>query len=324
MAREDPTVGQYPKHRVVFCYPDTIHLRLLAERFPEVAFAFHQELEPALADAAGCTAFISQGKLVTKAVAARLFAAPRLGWIQLGSAGTDQLEGVVPPPHIRMTRAGGVLDVVVAEHALGLVLALYRRIPDAVRIQAQGRWAVPAGRLETVEGKRATILGLGDIGRALATRLLAMGASVTGVRRSAAGMPGVTVRPPADLDAILPDTDILLGVLPGGAETRGIIGARALGLLPAHAILVNVGRGTSLDQAALAAALHGGRLAGAALDVAEPEPLPEGHPLFACPNLLLTAHVGGRDASQPARFARLVEANLARFIAGEPLLHQFA
>jgi len=311
-------------HRVVVCYPNTAFLHHLAERFPGVAFAFHTAMEAALADAADCTAFVCQGKAMTKAVAQRLFACPRLGWIQIGSAGIDHLEGLAPPPTVQLTRAGGVHDAVVAEQALALILALHRRIPDAVHQQAQGSWVRPPGPYQTIGGKRATILGFGAIGRVLATWLLALGATVTGVRREAVPMEGVKVRPPAELDAILPETDILAGVLPGGAATRGLIGARALSLLAPGAILVNVGRGSSLDQEALAAALHEGRLGGAGLDVTDPEPLPDGHPLWRCPNLIITAHVGGADLRQPQRFARLVETNLARFLAGEALLYRFA
>jgi len=110
-------------------------------------------------------------------------------------------------------------------------------------------------------------------------------------------------------------------VLPGGAATRHMIGAAELARLAPGALVVNVGRGSSLDQDALMAALHEGQLGGAGLDVVEPEPLPAEHPLWDAPNLLLSPHLGGRDVRQGARLFALIEENVRRFLAGEELLH---
>lgn len=310
--------------RVVVVYPGNAFLRSLTDDFPAIRFDFHEAVETALADAADCDAVISFGRFMTRDVAETLLRNPRLRWIQIGSAGTDLLDGVTPPPGVVLTRAAGILDAVVAEQALALLLALGRRLHDAVRNQTHGTWGLPRDGFECVAGKRATVLGFGGIGRAVATRLLALGAEVTGISRNPAPLPGVTLRSVADLQAILPDSEILLLALPGGAATAGIIGRHEIARLPRGAMLVNVGRGASLDHAALAEALRDGHLAGAGLDVTEPEPLPTGHALWSCPNLIVSPHVGGRDRRQPERLRALFAANIARFLSGEELLHCFA
>jgi phosphoglycerate dehydrogenase-like enzyme len=324
MATVPVTPASDSRPRILVLYPGGGFMRPLAQRFPQADFAFHEDAEAGLADAAGCAAVISMSLLMTRDVATRLFREPSLRWIQIGSAGADRLEGVVPPPGVQLTRAGGVLDAFVAEQALALLLALGRRIPDALRNQAEGRWGLPKQGFESVAGRRVTVLGFGDIGRAIAARLVAMEAIVTGVSRNPKPMAGVALRPVAELGAVLDGTEVLMLVLPGGAATAGMIGAAEIARLTPGAMIINVGRGSSLDHVALAEALRSGRLAGAGLDVTDPEPLPPGHPLWSCPNLIVTPHVGGRDRRQPERLYRLVEANITRFLAGEDLLYRFA
>lgn len=309
--------------RIFVLYPASGFLGPLAGRFPEADFTFYETVEAMFADASDCAAVLGPGYLVTRPVAERLFESPSLRWIQIGSAGTDQLDGVTPPSRVQMTRAGGVLDGFVAETALALLLALCRRIPDAVRDQGEERWGEARAGFESIEGSHATVVGFGAIGQAVAGRLLALGAAVTGVSRHPVPMPGVTVRPIEALSGILPRTRFLVLTLPGGTATAGMIGRAEIAALPPGAMLVNVGRGSSLNHAALDAALREGRLGGAGLDVTEPEPLPRGHPLWSCPNLLITPHVGGRDRLQPERLLRFFEENLRRFLAGEALLHRF-
>lgn len=310
--------------RIVVLYPGNGFLRSLAEDFPSIRFDFHEAAEAALADAADCDAAISFGRFMTRDVAEALFGNPRLRWIQIGSAGTDLLDGVTPPPGVVLTRAAGILDAFVAEQALALLLALGRRLHEAVRNQVHGAWGLPRDGFESVAGKRATVLGFGGIGRAIATRLLALGAEVTGVSRNPAPLPGARLRSVADLPSILPESEILLLALPGGAATAGMIGRKEIARLPRGAMLVNVGRGASLDHAALAQALRDGHLAGAGLDVTEPEPLPPGHALWSCPNLIISPHVGGRDRRQPESLRALFAANIARFLSGQDLLHCFS
>ena len=150
--------------------------------------------------------------------------------------------------------------------------------------------------MRSIQGSRLTLLGTGDIGTTFAQRAKALcPASVTGVNRSGRVPDPVydRVMPMAELDRVLPETDILVMSLPSTPETVGVLSRERLALLPESAILVNVGRGSAIDQDALMDALNAGRLAGAALDVMTPEPLPADHPLWTTKNLLITPHVAG-------------------------------
>ena len=167
------------------------------------------------------------------------------------------------------------------------------------------------------------MLGTGDIGANTARRLKALGASVTGVCRS--GRSGEAafdrVVPIGELDSVLPEADALIMALPATGETAGILSRERIALLPERAFVVNVGRGSAVDQTALAEALRAGRIAGASLDVMTPEPLPEDDPLWDCPNLLLTPHVSG-NMSLGLTCELAVEmfcADLERYAGGEPL-----
>jgi phosphoglycerate dehydrogenase-like enzyme len=309
--------------RVIVMYPNVAFFRPLAARFPEVSVSFHEDpaagYEEALATQPD--AVISMGRFMKRDLAQKFCAIPSLRWIQIASAGSDQFEGWQRPPRVLVTRGAGVLDTFVAEQALALLLAVLRDVPTAVRNQDRRAWVTPKAAPASIMGRRATVLGFGAIGREIAARLVAFGAEVTGVSRNPQPLAGVATRGVAALHAVLEGTELLLMALPGGKVTERMIGAAELALLAPGAVVVNVGRGSSLDQEALAAALRSFHLRGAGLDVVDPEPLPPEHPLWDAPNLLITPHVGGRDERQPAKLYALIEENLRRFRAGETLLH---
>jgi phosphoglycerate dehydrogenase-like enzyme len=309
--------------RVIVMYPNVAFLQPLAARFPDVGFSFHEDPAAGYEDALATQpdAVISMGRFMKRDLAQRFCAIPSLRWIQIASAGSDQFEGWQRPARVRVTRGAGVLDTFVAEQALALLLAVLRAIPTAVLNQQRKAWITPKAAPASIMGRRATVLGFGAIGREIASRLVAFGAEVTGVSRNPQPLAGVTTRRVEELHAVLAGTELLLMALPGGKATERMIGAAELALLAPGAVVVNVGRGSSLDQEALAAALRGGHLGGAGLDVVEPEPLPPEHPLWDAPNLLISPHVGGRDVGQPARLYALIEENMRRFVAGEGLLH---
>jgi phosphoglycerate dehydrogenase-like enzyme len=252
-----------------------------------------------------------------------------LRWLQLLSAGYDgpSLHGI--PAGVILTNAGEAWSPTVAEHALALLLALMRRLPDCERAQQARQWEA-AGirpRLGSIEGRTVAILGYGSIGREITARLRPFGARIIGVTRSGA-LAAIEPRPDrmapvSQLHDILREADVLIVTVPLSDATRHIIDAEALSCLPAHAVVVNVSRGGTVDPVALAAALRDGRLAGAALDVTEPEPLPADDPLWHAPNLIVTPHVAGfGSAMLAARIRELVAANARRFAAGQPLLHR--
>ena len=199
---------------------------------------------------------------------------------------------------------------------------MMRRMPEYQSAMAEKHWLASLP-IHSIHGSRFTLLGTGEIGRNIARRLRAMGAAhVAGVSRSGRPQPDFdTVLPIESLDSILPETDALILALPGTAETAGILSRERLALLPESAFVVNVGRGSAIDQIALCDALNSGRLAGAALDVMTPEPPPEDSPLWSAKNIILTPHVSG-STNLPYTCNLTVELfcrNLRRYAAGEPL-----
>jgi phosphoglycerate dehydrogenase-like enzyme len=240
----------------------------------------------------------------------------RLRVIQTTSAGVDWLIGHVPE-HVVVCNARGVFDGPLAEWAVGAILAMQRGLVDSRDAQARREWTT----LEPDElaGRRVVILGMGSIGTAIADRLRPFGVELVGVGRTA--RPGI--RGLADLDEVLPDADILVDILPLTTETRGLLDARRLGLLPDGALVVNAGRGPTIDTAALLDELRSGRLR-AALDVTDPEPLPADHPLWELPNVLITPHMAGDSPGSLVRSFQLAGDQIRRFAAGEPLINEVA
>lgn len=245
--------------------------------------------------------------------------------VQSLAAGTDAVEQAGFVAEATIASGVGLHDRPVAEHTLALVLAAARRLHATVRAQIGHRWAGEIGGVQsepspglfsTLRGARVLIWGYGGIARTLAPHLLALGATVTGVARSARETDGVAVIAVDDIAAELPTTDVLIGILPATDDTRNIIDARMLALLPAHAWLVNVGRGATVDEVALLDALRGGRLAGAALDVVAQEPLPHDSPLWDEPKIIITPHAAG---GRPLGAAELVEANVRALLEGAAL-----
>jgi phosphoglycerate dehydrogenase-like enzyme len=256
------------------------------------------------------------------AVAGRM---PRLRWVQSLAAGPDAVLAAGFPPDVVVTSGAGLHDATVTEHALALVLSLVRRLPAAARAQAEHRWARelgglqplhPEGAVTTLLGARVLIWGFGAIGQTLAPVLRSLGASVRGVARSAGRRSGFEVVAEDGLDAELRRTDVLVMVLPSTPATRHALDADRLAALPAHAHVVNVGRGSTVDEAALVAALESGRLGGAALDVTGTEPLPADSALWDAPGLVLTPHAAG---GRPVGADELVAVNVTALLAGGPL-----
>lgn len=251
----------------------------------------------------------------------------RLRLIQSLAAGVDGIQAAGFDPSIPIATGAGLHSQTVSEHTLAMLLALLRRIPACLQAQAEGRWACelggmqelrPEGRLTSLMDTRVLIWGFGEIGQHLAPLLRALGAEVTGVARSAGERAGTPVITAEQLPDTLPQTDVLISILPSSEETTHAVDAAVLAALPAHALVVNVGRGTTLDAQALRAALEDGTIAGAALDVTDPEPLPADDPLWNAPNLLITPHAaGGRPVGADER----IEHNVRALRDGTPLLH---
>ncbi len=218
--------------------------------------------------------------------------------LQILTAGHDPWLGLVPAG-VRLCNARGVHGSSTAEMALAGMLALLRRIPEAVKDQADHRWNQTV--TDCLDLKRVTVIGAGDVGARIAHGVEVFGARPTLVaRRAREG-----VRAVDELASILPDSDIVALAVPATADTIGLVDRDFLGRMPVGSMLVNVGRGSLVNTDALLAELVSGRLS-ANLDVTDPELLPPGHPLWAAPNLLITSHVGGGAARWAQRAAHLV------------------
>jgi phosphoglycerate dehydrogenase-like enzyme len=251
--------------------------------------------------------------LTSATVVDRVGAFPHCRLVQLQTAGHD---GILPliPPGVTLANAAGVHDDATAELALGLTIASLRGIDDAVR--QHGHWQPMPGR-RALADSRVLILGYGSIGRAVAERMLASKARVTGVasRPRADDLLG-EVRGPGDLDGLLPHQDVVVVVLPLNDATRGQVGDDFLGQLADGALVVNVARGSILDTDAVLR--HTNRLR-FALDVTDPEPLPDDHPLWQAPGVLITPHIAGGTTAMLPRIAALVRDQVSRYAAGRPL-----
>ena len=247
-----------------------------------------------------------------------------LQWYACSFAGMDPYcadPGLFANPDCLLTNAN-VYGVTIAEHVVMVALMLLRRMPEYQEVVRSRGWRNDL-TTRSIRNGIFTILGTGDIGRNVAERLRGMGAArIVGLSRSGRAHPAFdAVYPISQLDAVLPEAKFLVMALPGTPETANILNRERIALLPKDAYVVNVGRGAALDQRALTDALNAGQLAGAALDVMVPEPLPQDDPLWEARNLILTPHVAGNLTLGYTcdRVTDLFCENLLHYAAGEPL-----
>lgn len=251
--------------------------------------------------------------------------APLLRWVHSYSAGVNQFlaPGVLPASGVTLTNSSGAYGVTISEHVLMQLLNVLRRRQEYLALLARREWRHDLP-LRSIYGSRVTLLGTGDIGQETAKRLRGFEpARIIGVNRGGKDPGGLfdAVFTVEHLAEVLPQTDILILSLPGTHETYHILNAETLALLPDGAVVVNVGRGSLIDEIALEKELRGGRLF-AALDVFEREPLPLSSGLWDCPNLLISPHAAG-FTTLPHTVDRIVELfieNLGRYAAGEPFV----
>lgn len=298
------------------------HVDKLAAEFPTVRF--DSPADRAEADRLLPEADIVLGWGVRRA---NFATASRLRWVQLTAAGVG---GVLFPEMVAsdviVTNARGLHAISMSEHALGVMLMFARKLHLARDAQNRRHWSQdeqwldppPFGQLS---GSTLGIVGFGAVGRALAERAAALGMRVIAVRRNPAPDPAPAEAQwaPERLHELIARSDVLVLAAPHTPATRGVIGRAELALMPRHAILVNLGRGALVDEAALTEALAEGRIAGAALDVFQEEPLPQASPLWAMPQVIATPHVSGFGPRFWERTCELFARNLHRWLDGEPL-----
>ncbi len=299
--------------------------RSLIARFPDVHFTYattEAERARGLETADAAYTWILN--------AAELARAPRLQWVHSSAVAVETF--CLPEIYargIRVSNTRGVQAVPIAEHVLAVLFAFAKQLPFTLDNQRQARWAqqdyVGARLPWLLAGRTLGLIGVGTIGAALASRASALGMRVVAVRRDAGAgdVPGVTrVYSRDDLPAMLAECDAVAIAAPLTPDTEGLMGRDAFARMKPGAILINVGRAKIVDTAALVAALHAGQLSGASLDVFPEEPLPADHPLWSCPNVLLTPHTSGFRQGHWDEVIDVFAENLQRYRRGEPLRYE--
>ncbi len=217
---------------------------------------------------------------------------PNLIWMQMQSNGPDKYLNVLRNRNVVLTNSAGAYGGILSEHMIGFVFELYKKL-HLYRDQQRDRLWRHRGMVRSVAGSVVLVVGLGDVGRAFARRMKALGCYVIGVRRVVADKPDYVdeLTMTSGLDDVLQRADIVTLCLPGTKETERLFDARRFALMKEGAILINGGRGSAVDTEAMCDALESGRLCGAGIDVVDPEPLPQDHRLWSMQNLVLTPHV---------------------------------
>lgn len=267
----------------------------------------------------------ADGRLITPEF---LTKAARLSWVHSPSAGVERLvalPGVRDHASLVVTNARGVHGPAIADHAMGMLLSLTRQLPHYHDAQERADWSreSPKSNAIALQGRTMLIVGIGGIGTEIAQRAHGFGMRVIATRRSDTPAPAYVERvgKPHELAAMLPEADVVAICVPLTSETEGLFDDAMIRRMKPGAYLINIARGRIINTDALIAALKEGRLAGAALDVADPEPLPKDHPLWSAPNVLITPHVASDGELTDQRWWALYKENLRRFGTGEPLLN---
>lgn len=306
-------------HRRIWNLPEGT-IEVIASRFPGVKVLQTSEALPLRA------AIPQAHVLYTWGLPREVFPlARRLQWVHTPAAGVDHL--LYPSfaqSDVLLTNSRGLAGDAMADHAFSMILALARRLPDAVRFQSQHRWGQEI--LWTTDpapialgGKVLGVVGLGGVGIELASRARAFGMTVVATRRSSVKSPKIVSRvyPPEQLPDLLAESDFVVLTAPLTPQTRGMIGRKELRRMKKTAYLVNVGRGELIQEPALVAALRERAIAGAALDVFSTEPLPRNSVFWNLPGLLITPHYAGTYPEHVARATSLFLENLRLFLAGK-------
>lgn len=302
--------------RVLVCQPATENMRVsFARKFPEHEFIYDEHPSDALLASAEAIFGCPEPE--------RLGVCTELRFMQLSSAGAERYKDAAPAA-ATLCCASGAFGGEMGEVLLAYLLALKKQLPQYRDRQLRREWSFRDYN-RPVAGSSVLIVGLGDIGMGFARLLKPLGCRVAGVRRSScAAVPDCVdeLHAVSELDALLPDFDVVALCLPHTAETSGLMSRERIFAMKPGAVLLNVGRGSAVDTGALCDALESGRLSGAALDVVSPEPLPPEHRLWGCENAIITPHVAGKSFSPDIieSIGELFERNFAAFLAKKPLV----
>jgi len=247
---------------------------------------------------------------------------PRLKWLQLHSAGTNGYVTGELRESILLSCASGCYGHAVSEHMVGLTFELFKKLHLYRDEQSKSRWK-SRGNVRSIRDAVVVVIGLGDIGSGYARRMKALGSYVIGIRRTGHVKPDYLdeLLPSSRMEEALPRADVVALIIPGTRDTAGLIGRAQLAMMKRDAVIINAGRGSAIDTEALCDALESGALAGAGLDVTDPEPLPPEHRLWKLENAVITPHIsGGRFMGETGGYImKLCLENARRFVRGETL-----
>ena len=293
----------------------------LRQAMPDIEFVVVRSTTEALGQVADVDAIVGF-------CSEELVAAVRdLVWVQIYWAGAERCLAVeaIANGSVVLTNMQKISSPVIAEHAIAMMLSLTRQLPSFARSMDSGEWmddATLVSSMMPVAGKTLLVVGLGGIGTAAAKRGAALGMRVVATRNSSREGPDFVdyVGLSSELLQLAGEADVIINALPLTETTRGLLDEEFFAATKTGAFFINVGRGATVDTAALTAALTSGHLGGAGLDVTEPEPLPAGHPLWQLENVIITPHVAGVGGERDRHFA-LAKENLRRYAAGERLLN---
>lgn len=297
----------------------------LQQQFPQYQFVQLENYERVPKEIVDTDVFIGWSLRPEQLAAAR-----KLKWIHSPAAAVHQL--MFPEliqSNVLVTNSTGVHGPVVAEHAITLLLALAKRLPQAMRYQAKKLWSQDRlwnerPRPREVEGATVLVIGMGGIGNEFARRAKALGMKVLGVRENPSKGAGEAdqIFSPAEIDEVLPKADYVLLCTPVTSATTGVINKARINKMKPEAYIINVGRGPLIIESDLIEALRKNRIAGAALDVFDEEPLPEDSPFWSLENVLVTPHTAAVTERLWERHYQLIVENLNRFVLGRPLLNE--
>jgi phosphoglycerate dehydrogenase-like enzyme len=294
-------------------------LQAVAPGVDLVAVSSAEEAAAAVADAQVLIGFCND-ELVS--------AAPELVWVQVFSAGVERCVSI-PAMHSGnkiLTNGQRIASPALAEHAIAMMMALMRGLDIYHANQLKGTWqrnvSLGSGEFMELEGRTVLVVGLGGIGTQTARRAHALGMRVTATRNSSREGPDYVdyVGLSDELLSLAAQADVVINTAPLTEQTRGMFDAQFFSTMKTTAYFISVGRGGSTVTEDLIAALESGEIAGAGLDVTDPEPLPEGHPLWSAPRVIISPHTAARSDKSRDRLYLLVQENLRRYVSGEPLL----
>ncbi len=297
----------------------------LQKKYPDSQFIRATTPEDFERECPDCDAIIIAGSFYNQAVADILRkSAKKLRWIQAGSDGLDKFVKPGAPDGVIITNTSGTKGSTIAEHAMGMLIALHQKIHLFERLRTRKDWLQNRSDLRpqigSIEGHTLVLAGYGNIGKEIARKAKAFDANVIAVNRSGTGDGAADeIVPITKLHDVLPKADALMLCMPITNQTRGIIGKAELALLKPSAVIVNVARGELIDTKAMVQALKDDKLAGAGLDVVDPEPLNQDHPLWDFDNVIISPHVAAHGGPLYERLAQLYADNIERFLNNEPL-----